>query len=98
LTAALGTGLAPLARDYRGTTRMPQAVAPRAATPQATQPDTGNTPVVLRAERLRRVVAGDRVLVDSISLDVQRGETLAIVGPSGSGKSSFLWSGCSPTW
>lgn len=44
---------------------------------------------VLEAERVSRAVA-DRLLVDDISIQVQRSEVLAIVGPSGSGKSSFL--------
>ncbi|GER90978.1 choline transporter [Dictyobacter vulcani] len=46
--------------------------------------------IVLEACNLRRVVAPDKAIVDDISLAVQKGETLAIVGPSGSGKSSFL--------
>ncbi len=45
--------------------------------------------VVIRSEHLGRVV-GSKVLVDDASFDVQSGETLAIVGPSGSGKSSLL--------
>lgn len=44
---------------------------------------------MLRTERLSRVVHG-KTIVNSISIDVQRGEVLAIVGTSGSGKSSFL--------
>lgn len=44
---------------------------------------------ILRTEHLRRTVDG-HVLVDDVSIEVQRGEVLAIVGPSGSGKSSFL--------
>ena len=43
----------------------------------------------LAAEHLSRAVAGRR-LTDDISVEVQSGEVLAIVGPSGSGKSSFL--------
>ena len=45
--------------------------------------------MVLRAAHLGRCVPG-RVLVADASFEVQRGETLAIVGPSGSGKSSLL--------
>jgi putative ABC transport system ATP-binding protein len=45
--------------------------------------------VVLRAENLGRSVPG-KVLVSEASFDVRMGETLAIVGPSGSGKSSLL--------
>lgn len=46
-------------------------------------------PALIRTEGLTRVVAGKR-LVDDASLAVREGETLVIVGPSGSGKSSFL--------
>lgn len=45
--------------------------------------------MILRTERLSRVVDG-RALVDEVSLDVREGEVLAVVGPSGSGKSSLL--------
>ena len=45
--------------------------------------------VVLRAENLGRSVPG-KVLVSGANFDVRKGETLAIVGPSGSGKSSLL--------
>jgi putative ABC transport system ATP-binding protein len=44
---------------------------------------------VLRTEQLSRVV-GDAAIVNDISLAVQRAELAGIVGPSGSGKSSFL--------
>ena len=44
---------------------------------------------VLRTERLGRRV-GEVWIVSEISLAVQRGELLGVVGPSGSGKSSFL--------
>lgn len=43
----------------------------------------------LETESLTRVVDGDRI-VDSVSLRVPRAEVLAVIGPSGSGKSSFL--------
>jgi len=44
---------------------------------------------VLRCEHLGRVV-GSKVLVADANFNVLRGEILAIVGPSGSGKSSLL--------
>ncbi|GFO66808.1 choline transporter [Geomonas limicola] len=46
-------------------------------------------PVVLRTERLTRLI-GERKLVDGVSVEIRAGEVLAVVGPSGSGKSSFL--------
>ncbi|GLV55023.1 choline transporter [Dictyobacter sp. S3.2.2.5] len=46
--------------------------------------------IVLETRNLRRVVDKDKVIINDISLAVRKGETLAIVGPSGSGKSSFL--------
>jgi putative ABC transport system ATP-binding protein len=45
--------------------------------------------VILRADHLTRVVEG-RAIVDGVSIEVPEGDVLAIVGPSGSGKSSFL--------
>jgi lipoprotein-releasing system ATP-binding protein len=48
---------------------------------------------VLRAEGLGRILAGEvpTVLVQDIDLEIQRGEFVAIMGPSGSGKSSLLY-------
>jgi putative ABC transport system ATP-binding protein len=43
----------------------------------------------LRTEHLGRVVT-DKVLVEDATFEVRTGEVLAIVGPSGSGKSSLL--------
>ncbi len=45
--------------------------------------------VLLRAEHLGRSVPG-KILVADATFDVHRGETLAIVGASGSGKTSLL--------
>jgi putative ABC transport system ATP-binding protein len=44
---------------------------------------------VLRTEHLGRKVEGQTIVGD-VSIETRRGEVLAIVGPSGSGKSSFL--------
>lgn len=48
---------------------------------------------VLAAERLGRILPGEApvTLVRDIDLEVERGEFLAIMGPSGSGKSSLLY-------
>jgi len=47
----------------------------------------------LAAERLGRILPGEILvtLVQDIDLEVQRGEFLVIMGPSGSGKSSLLY-------
>ena len=47
------------------------------------------TRFVLETDHLSRVVSGKR-LVDDITIGIQKGEILAVVGSSGSGKSSFL--------
>jgi putative ABC transport system ATP-binding protein len=44
---------------------------------------------ILRTEHLGRVVK-DKVLIEDATFEVRAGEVLAIVGPSGSGKSSLL--------
>ncbi len=53
----------------------------------ASLPGTRNT--ILSTDHLSRVV-DSRTIVNEITVDVRRGEVLAVVGPSGSGKSSFL--------
>jgi len=59
------------------------------ATLAATSVDPSQAMVELETRGLSRRV-GERVLVSDISLQVSRGEILAIVGASGAGKSSFL--------
>jgi len=53
----------------------------------------GEGSAVLAAERLGRILPGEITvtLVRDVDLEVQRGEFLAIMGPSGSGKSSLLY-------
>jgi ABC-type polar amino acid transport system ATPase subunit len=51
-------------------------------------PEAADVPVV-RAEEIRKSF-GDNVVLDGIDLEVDRGETLVVIGPSGSGKSTLL--------
>jgi putative ABC transport system ATP-binding protein len=60
---------------------------PKPAADSRDHPPTSDP--IVRTEHLGRVVR-DKVLVEDVSFKVRTGEVLAIVGPSGSGKSSLL--------
>jgi polar amino acid transport system ATP-binding protein len=49
----------------------------------------GSAPLILHAVEVHKSFGRLQVL-NGVSLDVQRGETVCIIGPSGSGKSTFL--------
>lgn len=73
--------------DAEATDVKSEAVKSGAAGTMETMNQTGAA--ILRAERLGRKV-GEVVLVREVSFELRRAEILAIVGPSGSGKSSLL--------
>ncbi|MCU1299100.1 MAG: transporter, ATPase subunit [Acidobacteriaceae bacterium] len=50
---------------------------------------TTSGPAILRAEHLGRIV-NSKILLEDATFEVRVGEILAIIGPSGSGKSSLL--------
>ena len=56
---------------------------------KAPEENNASRPSILSTQHLSRAVNG-KVLVDDISVEITPGDVLAVVGPSGSGKSSFL--------
>src|SRR6201993_1237277 len=50
--------------------------------------ETDNSPVIEVTDLVRKF--GDRVVINDISINIQRGETLVIMGGSGCGKSTLL--------
>src|SRR5262245_66002293 len=70
----------------------PSARSPRRCFSMANRDHVDASPsrgTALASEHLSRVV-GEKALVNEISVEVQVGEVLAVVGHSGSGKTSFL--------
>jgi ABC-type methionine transport system ATPase subunit len=57
--------------------------------PQPSDEGSAASAPALEAEHLSRAIVG-KVITNNISVQVHVGEILAVVGPSGSGKSSFL--------
>ncbi|MGB9521713.1 MAG: ATP-binding cassette domain-containing protein, partial [Anaerolineales bacterium] len=48
-----------------------------------------DTPIILQAINLTKIY-GENVIFKDISLEVHKGETIVIIGPSGTGKSTLL--------
>lgn len=48
-----------------------------------------NTQAMIKIDQLK-VAFGEKVVLENVSFDVQPGETLAIIGPSGTGKSTIV--------
>ncbi len=79
-----GQGLLPWALRRLRTETSPKraSAAPPPAAPRATEP-------VLQARNLRKAYGGV-IAVDDFSLELRRGETTALIGPNGSGKTTAL--------
>jgi len=56
---------------------------------EALDPDAARSPDVMCAKTLRLGFSG-RTVLDDINVDIQRGQITALIGPTGSGKSTFL--------
>ena len=56
---------------------------------EALDPDAARSPDVMCAKTLRLGFSG-RIVLDDINVDIQRGLITALIGPTGSGKSTFL--------
>ena len=80
-----GEGIVPwlAGRLRRGTT--PRSEPARPSVPAAPAP----AEPILRAAGLRKAFGGV-VAVDDLSLELARGETIALIGPNGSGKTTAL--------
>jgi ABC-type molybdenum transport system ATPase subunit/photorepair protein PhrA len=68
---------------------MSEAPSKESMEPQPSDEGSAASAPALEAEHLLRAVVG-KVITNNISVQVHVGEILAVTGPSGSGKSSFL--------
>ncbi len=69
-------------------TDSPTALAEPVATPIDSGRATGSTMIVF--EQVRKVYDGDVTALDGVSLVIEKGEFVFVVGPSGSGKSTII--------
>ncbi|MDE3238271.1 MAG: thiol reductant ABC exporter subunit CydC [Paracoccaceae bacterium] len=89
ITPALRRGMADLGRMQDAAGRIMEAAAPERGTPRAS-PAAAEGGLILSGLTYRRPGA-ERPIFTDLSIGVARAETVAVVGPSGTGKSTLLF-------